>query len=60
MQIAFLRDNLHEMSSHIFWKKNKKNVSKCMLEFLPSMPSFKRGLFMMFISGSVLYWHVEP
>ena len=33
-----LGDNLHKMLNSIFWKRNKKNISKCsLLKFLSSM-----------------------
>ena len=30
MQIVSIRDNLHEMSSPVLWKKNKKNHMNCL------------------------------
>ena len=40
MQTASSGDNLHEMSKPVFWKKNKKNNSKChLLNFLPRVLS---------------------
>ena len=40
MQIVFSGDNLHKVSKPIFWKKKKKNISKCRLvKFLPRVLS---------------------
>ena len=33
MQIGLLRDNLHEMSKTIFWKKKKKNSKMSSADF---------------------------
>ena len=36
MQTVSDGDNLHEMSNHVFWEKNKKNILKCrLLKILP-------------------------
>ena len=43
MQIVFLGDKLHEMSSLIFWE-NKKNIVKCpLLTFLSSVLPIKHA-----------------
>ena len=41
MQIASIGDNLHVMSKPVFWEKNKKNILKCLLKFLPGVQRFK-------------------
>ena len=39
MQTVSRGDSLHEQPKPIFWKKNKKNISKYLLKISPSMLS---------------------
>ena len=42
MQIVSIGDNLHEMSNHVSWEYNEKNISKySILDFLQRVLSIK-------------------
>ena len=57
MQIVSWGDNLHEMSYPTFWKKNKKNISKCrLLNFLPWVLSVKRTYVLSFRFRACVSW----